>query len=90
MAKAKYYFDRCVTAAIKTGNDELAAKALYLGARCEQNNYYLETKAEGWYFIAPTFEEKYRQNFRKIKNEFSKTKMFTDIKENCAYFRTMF
>lgn len=88
MSKAKYYFDRCVTAALKTGDNEMAAKALMMAAKCEQNNYYLEATTGG-FFVPPTYLPKYRQSFIRLKKELKDTKTFKDLKSTCMYFNNV-
>ncbi|TAE14221.1 MAG: hypothetical protein EAZ95_10155 [Bacteroidetes bacterium] len=88
-SKAKYYFDRAMNTALKDQNKELGAKAAYMAAKCEQNQYYINAKnKEVWGFIEPTYAPEHRRYFATLKKEFADTKYYKDILNECSYFNT--
>lgn len=87
-AKAKYYFERAMNLATSKGDKELAAQACYMAAKCEQNQFYLQDENEGWGFDEPNFKAENRKYFTKLKSEFSKTKHYNKLLQECSYFNT--
>ncbi|GAB4399603.1 MAG: hypothetical protein OHK0053_20080 [Microscillaceae bacterium] len=87
-AKARYYFDRAITSALKSGQKELAAQACFMAAKCEQNQYYLHPSEEVayWLFVPPSYLPEHRRNFTRLKNEFGKTKFYQKALRECKYF----
>ncbi len=86
-AKAKYYFDRAMNAAISRGNQELAALASFMAAKCEQNQYYADPKTEsGWGFIKPTYDLRYRRYFARLRDDFNETQFYQKAIQECKYF----
>jgi hypothetical protein len=71
--------------ALKLAPDkEFASKVAFMAAKCEQNRYY----------ISPDFNrqedphalEKYRRNFRLLKQQYSNTKYYREVIKDCTYF----
>ncbi len=89
MSKAKYYFERAITAFTKTNDKEMTAQALMMAGRCEQNIYYLDFSGDAFAFIAPTYDAKHRKSLIKLKKEYKDTKAFRDLKSTCLYFNNL-
>jgi len=75
-SRAASYFRRSLELA-RDRNPELAAKAAFWAAKCEQNKYFLE-RHQG----APR-TYKY---FNILKNDFSTTQFYQEILQECKYF----
>ena len=78
-SEAQTYFLK----AMKASSDrEFAAKCLYMAAKCEQNNYY----------SSPAFTSEdptplnFRNNFRKMKDEYNDTQYYKEMLKECKYF----
>ncbi|TAG95678.1 MAG: hypothetical protein EAZ20_00135 [Bacteroidetes bacterium] len=89
MSKAKYYFERAITAFTKTNDNEMLAQALMMAGRCEQNIYYLDFSGDSFSFIPPTYDPKHRKSLLKLKKELKDTKAFKDLRTTCLYFRNL-
>ncbi len=87
-SKAKFYFDRAMKAAVKRGDRELAAKACFMAAKCEQNQYYLTSKDEPdyWNGFPPSFLTENRRYFQQLANEYKDTKYYQEVLNECSYF----
>jgi hypothetical protein len=84
--RAKYYFDK---ARLSATNDNLAAMASFMAAKCEQIQYYLSED----YVKPPCCNNipfpppEYLTNFQRIVENYRETPFFEDIIEECLYFR---
>ncbi len=87
-SKAKFYFDRAIKAAANQGKRELAAKACYMAAKCEQNQYYLTTQnyTDEWVGILPSFLPDDRRYFQQLANEFQDTQYYQEVLNECNHF----
>ncbi len=87
-SKAKFYFDRAMKAAINRGNRELAAKACYMAAKCEQNQYYLNGNLEldYWAYIPPSYKPEHRRYFKILTTEYQDTEYHAKVLNECTYF----
>jgi hypothetical protein len=97
--KAKYYYERAYSVALKDKNEELAAQSAFMASKCEQNMYYIKVikKAEtkegnidayfGTNGIMPSYAPEHRRYFAKLK-DLKKTKFYQQAKTECAYFNT--
>lgn len=74
--RARSYFER---ARHVTDSLNLAAKATFMAAKCERNEYYLNRWQEG---ARPTYE-----NFNLLLQNYSETPVFQTFIEECRYFR---
>lgn len=75
-SEALNYFNK---ARILTTNPELGAKAAFMAAKCEQNNYYVN---------GSPLEEKPHVNFAIIADQFSETQFYGRLINECKYFNT--
>ena len=75
-SQARYYFER---ARLGTDSTNLAAKATFMAAKCEQNGYYVSRWQEG---AVQTLD-----NFELLVQNYSETPMFQLFIDECKYFR---
>ncbi len=75
LSKALIYFEQ---ARSNAKNPELAAKAAYMAARCEQNFYFTMPSKP------PTRPREY---FKILKEKYSKTKFYDNLIKECKYFK---
>ena len=75
-SQARYYFER---ARLATDSLNLAAKATFMAAKCERNDYYVNRWREG---TAQTFD-----NFNILLQSYAETPMFQLFIEECKYFK---
>ena len=75
LSKALIYFEQ---ARANAKNPELAAKAAYMGARCEQDFYFTMPSKP------PTRPREY---FKILKEKYSKTKFYDNLIKECKYFK---
>lgn len=86
MNKAMYYFEQ---ARLFSKNRELAARATFMASKCELNQYY----TSGDYIAPPCCNripevpDRWRTQFKRLKNEFSDTEFYLYVLEECLYFR---
>jgi hypothetical protein len=78
-SKAKEYY---LKAANITSDRNFAAKCLFMASKCEQNEYY-NSKEPGDGLNIPL---KFRTIFKKLKIEYSDTKYYKEIINECKYF----
>ncbi len=91
VSKAKKYY---LMAAELSKDMELEAKYYFMAAKCEQNEYYNieHPPVYEWYKKnnddpkAEIKNEKYRNYFRKLVNEYSDTEFYKEVLEECKYF----
>ncbi len=74
--EALKYFNK---ARILTTNPELGAKAAFMAAKCEQNDYYVNGQPGA---------EKTHDNFAIIVDQFSDTRFYGKLINECRYFNT--
>ncbi len=87
LSQAKYYFDRAMSASIRSGNPEMAAQSCYMAAKCEQKQYYLDPKTPmEWSGIEPDYNPENRRYFQRLQNEFKDTQYYLKVIEECQYF----
>ena len=75
-SQAKYYFER---ARLATDSLNLAAKATFMAAKCERNEYYVNRWREG---AVQTYN-----NFNILAQNYSETPYFELFIRECQYFR---
>ena len=68
---------------------ELAAKAAFMGAKCEQNLYYISK--ENKYIVGsklkPYVPPTYRQYYQLLNTYYSNTNYYKQVVRECKYFR---
>lgn len=87
LSKALFYFRKCIEV---TTNPELAARAAFMGARCEHNMYYLSKDCSyrgGYTNQIPNFPSEYQNYFRYLKTSLSGTKFYERMIDECIFFR---
>ena len=89
---AHSYFEKALNAAI---NNEQRAQCIYLISKCERNDYYKSVyNDEGGFrngLVAGNDTDTAFlawNGFVKLKNEYSNTKFYKDVINECGYFRT--
>lgn len=82
---AMEFFEKARTLA---PNDELAAKAAFMAARCEQNNYFFSKDSDyrPYKNEIPTPPEEYHYYFSLLKKKYAETAFYQEIIEECKYF----
>lgn len=83
-SQAMDYFKKAIDLAEKNANTELAAKATYFAAKCEQNEYYLSDKFDYKKFA---FEQGYSYYLGRLKRNFQNTKFYKEALKECFYLR---
>lgn len=80
-----YYFDKAFRL---TENDELAARAAFMAAKCQQNQFF--TQKGGNYSLyandIPDVPEKYRSYFQILHSNYAETDFYEEVIEECLYF----
>lgn len=68
---------------------ELNARCLYMMAKCELNQMYNQTSNRYWYYKGEAGAEElpYKKSFQKLKSEYQSTKFYSQIIEECSFFR---
>ena len=83
--KAQFYFEKTIEL---TEDTELATKAAFMAAKCEQNAYF--TSKDCTYFSSthmPDPPEEYRRFYQMLKTRFNGTDFYNKIFEECKYFK---
>ena len=75
-SQARYYFER---ARLFTEDPDLAARATFMAAKCERNEYYVNRWREG---ARQTFD-----NFELLMSNYSDTPFFLRVIQECKYFQ---
>lgn len=83
-SQALNYFKKSIELAEQTGNVELAAKANYFAAKCEQNEYYLSEKFDHKKFA---FEKGYSYHFGQLKKNYRNTQFYKEALKECFYLK---
>lgn len=84
----RYLYDcseakKCYLEAVnKADNKEFAAKCLYMAAKCELNAYY----SSPLYSPESSMPYELHTSFKKLKEDYSNTKFYTEILQECKYF----
>lgn len=83
---ALYYFEKARLAA---KSDELAAKAAYMGAKCELVKFYQSEAYEPPPCCnrIPYIPEAYSENYKRLQDYYSETNFYQSLIEECLYFR---
>ena len=70
-------------------NRELAARACFMLAKCDLNDFYLdkETKYHPYDNQIPVLPEKYNQYYTKFKAEYFDTQFYEEAIEECGFLR---
>lgn len=82
----KYYQKAFENAA----NKEQKAKCTYMLTKCERNNYYnthIYNLSDEWENLDKSASFTAWDGFKKLKDEYSDTKYYKDLIEECGYFR---
>ena len=86
MAKKYYYL------ALKNAeNDEQRAKAHYMLAKCERNEYYQSKfKQDDYYYSWNNDKVNFLawNGFKTLKNDYRNTKYYLEVLQECGYFKT--
>jgi hypothetical protein len=82
---ALYYFDKSFRLA---RNDELAARAAFMAAKCQQNLFFVQKGSD--YSIygnnIPYVPNEYRQYFNILSNHYQDTEFYEEEVKECLYF----
>ncbi|MEL6864634.1 MAG: hypothetical protein AAFP19_09450 [Bacteroidota bacterium] len=86
MSKALFYYDKVIDL---SKDAELAAKAAFMAAKCQLNNYYISKDCDYYPYSGnmPNPPAKYRTYFELLKNDYNGTDFYQEIIEECLYFR---
>ena len=80
-----YYYDKAYQLA---RTDELAAKAAFMAAKCQQNLFF--TRPERDYEVntnnIPYVPDAYRQYFNILKEHYTHTKFYEEVVQECLYY----
>lgn len=82
MAYPLRYFNRAISLAHTKGNKELAAKATYMAAKCEQMAYQVSKD----YKSRKSIPAKYLTNFKLLQQQYSSTAYHQQVVKECAYY----
>ncbi len=87
-SRASAFYSQAAELAKAAGNKELAAKSLFMAAKCEQNDYYLHKapKQDSYYEgIAPNYAAANRKNFTQLKQQYAATQFYKEAIGQCFY-----
>ncbi|WP_314510131.1 hypothetical protein [Xanthocytophaga agilis] len=82
------YYSKAAELAKQVGNKELAAKSLFMAAKCEQNNYYLykAPKPDSYYEgLPPSYAPADRKYFTQLKQQYAATQFYSKARQECFY-----
>ena len=84
-SKSKEYYKKTIAL---SSDKELNARCSYMIAKCELNYFYNNdwTTSYGLYDVDET-EEPTREGFDALKNNYSNTKFYEEIKSRCGFFK---
>ncbi len=84
-SKALYYFDLCRQT---TYNKELGARATFMAAKCQRNEYYTGSSFDYSAYRRNRYlpPDKYNTFFALLKKDYADTEFFETIIEECKYF----
>ena len=85
---ATLYFEDARTMALAQNDRELAAKAIFMAAKCEQKRCYTsgEYQLTNVRNYIPQLPEEYLTNFKLLKEQYTDTNFYGEIKSRCKYF----
>lgn len=84
---AKSYYNKAFEAA---SNTEQKAKCMYMLAKCERNEYYnqnIYSRPDQWENQEKAADFISWNTFKRLKNEFSDTKYYREVINECGYFK---
>ena len=89
-SKALRHYTQAAELAKQLGNKELAAKCLFMAAKCEQNDWYLRytpKPGEDTYYqgIEPTYAPADRKYFTQLKGQYAATAFYNEARAQCFY-----
>ncbi len=84
MDRARKYYE---TALELAKNKELAARACFMLAKCDLNDFYIdpETEYHPYDNLIPVLPEKYNFYYLKLRDEFSDTQFYEQVVEECLF-----
>ena len=77
-SKAMEYYEKAINAST---DNEFKAKCCFMASKCEQNQYYITKTFTGNNIL------KNGNYFKQLKNNFSKTKYYQEVINECGYFK---
>ncbi len=85
VTNALFFFDKCKDL---TKDDELAARASFMAAKCELAKFYQDKDSDYNYWTneIPKLPEKYRNYYDILKNKYSKTEFYQEAISECKFF----
>jgi hypothetical protein len=86
--RALNYYTQAAELAKQLGNKELAAKSLFMAAKCEQNDYYVHKapKSDNYYEgIPPSYAPANRKYFTQLKQQYAATRFYKEATAQCLY-----
>lgn len=88
VTRARSYYEQSRATADALGNRELAAKAAFMAAKCEQKQYFTSGLYESpCKNCIPRLPEQYLTNFRLLRNVYFDTEFFKRAVQECKYFQ---
>ena len=86
MSMALMYYEKSRQLAT---NVELAAKAAFMAAKCELNNYYMSKDCDYHPYSGriPDLPLSYRNYYELLRTQYNATEFYQDIVEECKFFR---
>ncbi|MEZ4777096.1 MAG: hypothetical protein R3D00_28225 [Bacteroidia bacterium] len=76
------YYEKAIEAAEASGSRELAAKATFMAAKCEQNRFYLAGLTD---YDNLDQKPQYRTRFDQLISDYSDTDYYKEVLEECSY-----
>lgn len=87
VTRAKAYFVESIIRAEEAENWELAAKATFMAAKCEQKEFYLDPNTKLVFNNnIPAAPPEYLTYFNKLEEDYYETQFYKEIIEECKYF----
>ncbi len=89
-SKALNHYNQAAELAKQLGNQELAAKCLFMAAKCEQNDWYLRfipKDGQDYYYegIPPSYAPADRKYFTQLKQQYATTEFYKEARAQCFY-----
>ncbi len=80
-----YYYDKAFRLA---SNNELAARAAFMAAKCQQNQFFTEKGSDYTTYgnQIPYVPNAYRQYFKIIKDYYAETQFYSEVVQECLYY----
>ncbi len=84
MDRARKYYEAALELA---KNKELAARACFMLAKCDLNDFYIdpETEYHPYNDLIPVLPKAYNFYYFKFKDEFSDTQFYEEVVEECSF-----